>query len=640
MNFFNVKSSHLLMFPFSVLLLLVAARATPSITHQPSPGTNSLSIGVTVQNRITATTTRPPLRYQWLFNAVEIGNATNAAITLTNLQGDAAGAYTVRVGDEEGSIESHAWIVDVDPTFTRITNSMFNTAGGSSGVSWVDVNEDRWPDLWIGSKNGSPILLTNRMDGAFGRASSGVSGGIGSGAFADSDNDGHIDFFLAGANALYRGNGKGSFARSNVKFTGISSFCASWADYDNDGFVDLFAGNYFTGGVSALFHNDGNGGFTRITTNAPAQNRSNSQGVTWTDYDNDGRIDLFVANTRNQKCFLYHNDGGGKFTIVTNSPLTKISGSFATGAWGDYDNDGWPDLFLCGFNQKHYLFHNDGGSFSVVTNAGAIVTDSAEDQSAIWADYDNDGYLDLFVCSGGNKSLKDFLYHNNGDGTFEKITRGSLVNDSGEGAGAAWADFNRDGFPNLFVSNWGNVAAGDRFNYLYLNNGNSNAWLGIRCLGRVSNRSAIGAKVRVKATIRGREVIQLREISGGGYYVSQNELDPLFGFGDATNVNSVRVEWPSGIVQEFSSVAPRQFLDIIEPPRLKLLGIEVNELRFQAQGVEAGFWIDATRDFVNWEPLTNVNSSASTTISFPIADPSATFYRLRNSVTARPILPE
>jgi hypothetical protein len=621
------------------LLLVARPNASPTITRQPSPRTNSVSIGVTLQNRITATATQPPLLYQWFLNGVQISNSTNPAITLTNLQSSGAGAYTVRVSDEESSIESEPWIIDVDPAFTRITGSMFNTSGGSSGVSWVDVNEDGWPDLWIGGKTGAPILLTNRLDGTFARASSGVTGGLGSGAFGDFDNDGHIDLFLAGANTLYRGNGRASFTRTNINFGAIDSYCASWADFDNDGFLDLFAGNYYTGGLNTLLQNNGNGGFTKLTTTPPARDRSNSQGVTWADYDNDGLVDLFVANTGNQKCFLYHNDGGGNFTSVTNSPLTKISGAFATGAWGDYDNDGWPDLFLCGYKQKHYLFHNDGGSFSVVTNAGAIVTDSGEDQSAVWADYDNDGYLDLFVCSGGLNSLKDFLYHNNGDRTFEKIVRGSLANDNGEGAGAAWADFNRDGFPDLFVSNWGNVSSGDQFNYLYLNNGNSNAWLGIRCLGRVSNRSAIGAKVRVKATIHGRETVQLREISGGGYYVSQNEFDPLFGLGDATNVTSIRVEWPSGIVQELSNIPPRQFLNIIEPPCLKALGIQANQFRLQTQGAETGSWIDSSQDFIHWEPLTNVNSSsASMTLSFPTSHAPATFYRLRNSALLAPTI--
>jgi enediyne biosynthesis protein E4 len=635
MNSLHSAPSRHITLALSMLLLGDSAVAMPTITRQPSPRTNSVSLGVTLQNRITATTTFPPLRYQWFFNSTAITASTNASITLTNLQVAGAGFYTVTVSDEESSVESQPWIVDVDPTFTRILGTQFNVSGGSSGVSWADVNEDGWPDLFIGGKTGSPTLLTNRMDGTFGRASSGVSGGLGGAAFADFDNDGHVDLFLAGANALYRGNGKASFARTNINFGALSSFCASWADYDNDGFVDLFAGNYYTGGLNALFHNNANGGFVKITTNAPGLDRSSSQGVTWTDYDNDGRVDLFVANTGNQKCFLYHNDGAGKFTSNTNSPLTKISGAFSTGAWGDYDNDGWPDLFLCGYKQKHYLFHNDGGSFSIVTNAGAITSDAAEDQSAVWADYDNDGYLDLFVCSGGLASLKDFLYRNNGDGTFEKILRGSLVNDNGEGAGAAWADFNRDGFPDLFVSNWGNVASGDAFNYLYLNNGNSNAWLGIRCLGRVSNRSAIGAKVRVKAIIHGREVIQLREVSGGGYYVSQNALDPLFGLGDATNVSSVRVEWPSGIMQELVNVVPRQFIDIVEPPRVKSLDIEANEFRLQTQGAELGSWIDSSTDFVNWEPLIAIDaSSASTAIGFPLQGPAA-FFRVRRINAAK-----
>jgi enediyne biosynthesis protein E4 len=612
----------------TALIAITSLNAAPILTRQPSPLTNSVSIGVTLQNRVTATTTRPPLRYQWLLNSIDIPNATNALLILTNVRTDAAGRYTVRVADEEDSVVSQPWVVDVEPTFTRIIGNQFNVTGGSSGVSWVDVNGDRWPDLWIGSKNGSPLLLTNRMDGTFGRANSGVNGGIGSGAFADFNNDGHVDLFLGGANSLYRGDGKASFTRTNINLSGANTYCASWADYDNDGFVDLFAGNFYTGGLNALFRNDGNGGFTKITNNAPSRDRSNSQGVTWTDYDNDGRIDLFVANTGGQKCFLYHNDGGGKFTSITNSPVTTIAGAFATGAWGDYDNDGWPDLFLCGFNQKHYLFHNDGGTFSVVNNAGAIVTDSAEDQSAVWADYDNDGFLDLFVTSGGIVARKDFLYHNNGDGSFEKIVRGSLVNDNGEGAGAAWADYNHDGFPDLFVSHWGNVSAGDQFNYLYLNNGNSNAWLSIRCAGRISNRSAIGAKVRVKATIRGRSVIQLREISGGGYYVSQNALDPLFGLGDATKVDWVRVEWPSGIVQELTNVATRQFLEIIEPPRLKGIGIAANEFRFQTQGADIGFWIETSRDLINWQRLTNQPTTASE-ISVTL-DSRATFFRSRN----------
>src|SRR5262249_28195518 len=133
-----------------------------------------------------------------------------------------------------------------------------------------------------------PLVEPNGMvrvgRGTFGRASSGVTGGLGTGAFGDFDNDGHVDLFLAGANALYRGNGKASFTRTNIDFGAVNSYCASWADFDNDSFLDLFAGNYYTGGLNTLLQNNGNGGFTKLTTTPPGRDRSNSQGVTWADY--------------------------------------------------------------------------------------------------------------------------------------------------------------------------------------------------------------------------------------------------------------------------------------------------------------------------------------------------------------------
>src|SRR6185369_14226742 len=134
------------------------------------------------------------------------------------------------------------------------------------------------------------------------------------------------------------------------------------------------------------------------------------------------------------------------------------------------------------------------------------------------------------------------------------------VTEFGTGQGAAWGDYDNDGFPDLLVPNIFTYN-----NFLYHNNGNSNAWLTLKLEGRLSNRAAIGAKVRMKATIQGREVWQLREISGGGSLGSQNDLRAGFGLGDATNVDRVRVEWPSGLVQELTDLAPKQFVTVIEP---------------------------------------------------------------------------
>src|SRR6267142_1810131 len=379
-------------------------------------------------------------------------------------------------------------------------------------------------------------------------------------AWGDFNNDGFQDLFVStrtGPSLLYSNNGNGTFSRilaAPVATDSGSCFGAAWGDYDNDGFLDLFIGvNNF--GNDWLYHNNGLGGFTKMTTGSIVNSGGNANNCGWADYDHDGFLDLFVANS-DQNDFLYHNNGDGTFTRITNNAIALKAGNSQGGSWADYDNDGWPDLFVSRVNEPNLLYHNEGnGIFTPVTN-GIIVHDVSVGQGTSWGDYDNDGYLDLFVV---NPNARNFLYHNNGDGTFNKITNGAIVTDIGNGHGCGWADYDNDGYLDLFVAN--RLGA----NFLYRNNGNSNAWLTLKLEGRLSNRAAIGAKVRVKATIDRREVWQLREISGGGGLGSQNDLRAGFGLGSATNVDLVRIEWPSGIVQEFHDVAPRQFLTVIEP---------------------------------------------------------------------------
>jgi hypothetical protein len=173
--------------------------------------------------------------------------------------------------------------------------------------------------------------------------------------------------------------------------------------------------------------------------------------------------------------------------------------------------------------------------------------------------------LDLIVANYGNGG-KNRLYHNNGDGTFTRVAMGSIADDLGNSFGCIWGDYDRDGFLDLFVSN-GINSTGERNDFLYHNDGNSNAWLTIKCVGTRSNRSAIGAKVRVMATIAGKTFWQLREINTGDGN-SQSTLEAHFGLGNATNVETLRIEWPSGTVQEFANVAAKQYLTIAEPSRL------------------------------------------------------------------------
>jgi hypothetical protein len=455
--------------------------------------------------------------------------------------------------------------------FMAITNGPIVTdRGDSTGCAWGDYDNDGNLDLFV-SNFGTPFnyLYRNNGDGTFTRVTTGAiatddtnSEGA---TWADYDNDGFLDLFVAvglgGNDLLYRNNGGGSFTRITsgpVVQSGGNSRGAAWGDYDNDGFLDLFVANEQSQN-NFLFHNNGDGTFTRITSGSIVNDGGASYGCSWGDYDNDGFLDLFVANL-NQNNFLYHNNRDGTFRKVTSGGVVSDGGASQGCAWGDYDNDGLLDLFVANRNQKSFLYHNEGnGVFTAITN-GAIVNDVGYSWSPAWVDYDNDGFLDLFVANGppSGPGQNNFLYHNSGDGTFTKITTASIVDDGAISDGCAWGDYNNDGFVDLFVSN-----LNDQNNLLYRNDGNSNNWLTVRCVGQLSNRSGIGAKVRLKTTVESRW--QMREISGGSGYGSQNAPYACFGLGAATNVEVVRVEWPSGVVQELRPVAPKRRLTVTEP---------------------------------------------------------------------------
>ena len=445
-----------------------------------------------------------------------------------------------------------------EPPFTRISVGRVATDGGdSTGVAWADYDQDGYLDLFV-SNFGTPrnFLYRNNRDETFTRVDNGpittdIMNAEGC-VWADFDNDGDLDLFVSvglGANdVLYRNDGGGVFTRLTnippVQSGGNSRGCA-WADFDNDGWVDLFVANEKSQN-NFLFHNNGGNGFTRILTGAIATDRGNSFGCCWADYDNDGYQDLFVANN-GVRNFLYHNEGNGTFLkIATGAIITNIANS-AGCAWGDSDNDGYLDLFVANLGQKNFLYHNNSdGSFTLIRDAG-IGQEASYSWSGAWADFDNDGHLDLFVANGqpNGTGVKDFLYRNRGDGTFEKITLGSLVNDTSAGDGCAWGDYNNDGFLDLFVTN-----LNGQNNFLYRNSGNSNHWLTIQCEGRISNSSAIGTRLELTAEIAGVLVRQIREISAGTYLPATKVGEPVkvawFAFPELSLAFPSKADHPQG----------------------------------------------------------------------------------------------
>ncbi|MEO5572174.1 MAG: FG-GAP-like repeat-containing protein [Bacteroidia bacterium] len=464
-------------------------------------------------------------------------------------------------------------------TFTKITTgAIVNTPGDSRSVNWIDVNADGFIDcmitngpaggqnnfLYINNGAGGFTMVTNDTIVADHQPSDGAT-------WADTDNDGDPDCYVANwyqtNNLFYTDNGTGTFTQLAGAVVVSGGFCetASWGDYDSDGLVDLYVTNSAGLNKNLLFHNDGNNSFTKITSGAAVNDINDSRCVNWTDADLDGDLDLFVTNESSEDEIMYRNDGGGAFTKLTAGALLTNAGNTMSSSWADYDNDGDLDVFLSNDGSSNALFRNNGNFIFTKITGDTVSNTNAHSLSSAWSDIDNDGDLDLFVTNSFyTTSLQlNFLYFNNGNGSFTRVNNTAPATDSSWSYGCGFGDYDNDGFEDLAV-------ATVRFNsvdppdLLYHNDGNSNNWITITLVGTTTNKSAIGTKIRVKALINGVPVWQMREISAQTSYCGQNDLRAHFGLGNATVIDSIKVEWLSGTVENYAVISTDQFITITE----------------------------------------------------------------------------
>ncbi|TDI84940.1 MAG: T9SS type A sorting domain-containing protein [Caldithrix sp.] len=453
--------------------------------------------------------------------------------------------------------------------FTRTTaGDIVNDTGRSTGCSWIDFDGDEDLDLFVSNGNQNSeanFLYENNGDGTFTKITTGLivtdsNTSIG-GTWGDYDNDGDPDLFVTNRegqnNSLYRNEGNGAFTKitsGKIVNDGGNSNSSSWVDIDNDNNLDLFVVNFNE--ANFLYMNNGDGSFTKIETGVIVTEVTFSICGIWGDYDNDNDPDLFIANAGSRNNSLYRNDNGGQFVKITTGAIVNDGGSAIGCSWGDYNNDSYLDLFVANFlNQNNFLYRNNGdGTFTKITS-GAIVSDGGNSVGSTWSDFDNDGDVDLFV---GNDGQNNFLYSNNGNGQFTKITSGDIVNTGGSSFGLSSGDFDDDGNLDVFVAN----RAGET-NFLFVSDGNGNSWLNVKCIGVVSNTSAIGVKVSIMATINDTLVWQTREISAQTGYNSET-LRAHFGLGNATLIDSLRVIWPSGTIDVFEGFLPNKLVTITE----------------------------------------------------------------------------
>ena len=414
---------------------------------------------------------------------------------------------------------------------------------------------------------------------------------------ADYDNDGDLDVLvLRGAwleetgrsypNSLLSNNGKGRFT-DVTKAVGLAEThyptqAAAWADYDNDGDLDLFIGNeHFP---SQLFRNDGGGSFVDTAVEAGVTNDDFAKAAVWGDYDDDGFPDLYVSNFGGLNR-LYRNNGDGTFEDVAFSlgveaPLR----SFPAWFW-DFDNDGNLDLFVSGYEwdvrdvaadhmglpaiatELDRIYRGSGsGSFKEVGKSVGL-TRITQPMGANFGDVNNDGFLDFYLGTGYpayEGLMPNLLFRNEGGNRFTDISAAAGVGHLQKGHGVAFLDFDQDGDQDLFVE-LGGAYAGDVFsNALFENPGTRNGWIVVRLEGVDSNRSAIGARIRVDIKEQGVSRSIYRWVNSGGSF-GANPLRQHIGLGSASCVETLEIHWPTtGQTQEFHQIDVRQFIALRE----------------------------------------------------------------------------
>ena len=504
-----------------------------------------------------------------------------------------------------------------------------------AGVAFWDYDQDGDVDVYINNSDSltDPLKIHNRLwendgTGKFQDVSDerGVAniGSLGRGlSWGDYDNDGDTDLLVGNMPDNDRGDdmipttlyknlhtetGELKFEDVTVAaglirsdhprdaivggFTDTSGGVA-WADYDNDGDLDFLYRNTSDDVDQSLFRNNGDGTFTEVTDEAGVKIldyslEADSQGSTgWFDFDQDGHIDLLSPNEGHNNV-LFRNNGDGTFSDVTRnrqppSGIPFFNEGDANGVClGDIDNDGDIDAYIPNADQANRLIRNNlketgEATFTDITMASGT-GDMRGARGCTMADYDNDGFLDIYVSNTGPSNVlfndvadenfppfvqfyvsrtpeHNVLYRNNGDGTFTDVTESAGADAYGTGMGVASGDVNGDGFSDIIAT-----SRPKGRNWLFLNKGNDNNWIKVKLVGTKSNKSAFNARVIVTSG----DLEVTKEIYSSTGYNSVDDPALIFGLGKRDSVDSIEVIWPSGIVQRLDNVSPGQTVTITE----------------------------------------------------------------------------
>jgi len=507
----------------------------------------------------------------------------------------------------------------------------YTALGASATVA--DYDGDGYDDVFVTDSKlgGKNHLYHNNHNFTFTDVAeaAGVAGGnddedaTASSLWFDYNNDGRPDLFVVrfGHNALYENLGGGKF-KDVTKKAGLYRYSnaikAIAFDYDHDGQLDLFVGSYFqpinifkpdsprffpesfetanNGGGITVFHNNGNGTFTDVTKKAGFNLSGWTLDMGHGDADNDGFDDLYIACDFGTDRF-FHNNGNGTFTDITEKAIGFDTKKGMNVDWGDFDNDGLLDIYVTNITDDYmregnFLWHNNGDLTFTDVSRETGTAETGWGWGAKFFDYDNDGWLDLYVVNGwvsagkdsyvpdifamvtkpgidfadarnwppmGNKSLSGYekkkLFHNEHGQTFRNDAARHGLDSTRDGRGIAIADFDNDGRLDIFVANANSEP------YLYRNTMPAGPhWVQFALVGTKSNKAAVGAQVRLTAG----GMTRLQFISGGNSFAGQSSNRVHFGLGDASKIDRMEVRWPTGKREVFTGIQADKLNRIVE----------------------------------------------------------------------------
>ena len=493
------------------------------------------------------------------------------------------------------------------PRFANIAPRLgLDSSSLSGGVIVDDVDNDGDLDIVVSTwdPRGQVRLFRNEGDGTFTDRTRqagllGLYGGLNM-VQTDYDNDGWVDLFvLRGAwlgrngrhpNSLLHNNGDGTF--TDVTFeAGLGDVhyptqSAAWADYDNDGDLDLYIGNESSDELRApgqLFRNKGDGTFTDVAAEAGVENLRYAKGVVWGDYDGDRRPDLYISNYR-QANRLYRNNGDGTFTDVAEAlGVTGPTASFPAWFW-DMDNDGVLDLYVAAYSagiedlaanalgrpdsaERARLYRGTGrGGFEDVAGTYGLLRPNAP-MGANFGDLDNDGFLDFYVGTGYpdyHNLMPNVMYRNQRGRAFADVSYAAGVAHLQKGHAVGFADLDNDGDQDIFEQMGGAFPGDAARDVLYENPGFGNHWLTVQLVGVHSNRAAIGARIRALVVEDGQARQIVKHVNSGGSF-GANPLQQTIGLGHSNRIDTLEVFWPtSNLTQTFHDVPIDRAIRIVE----------------------------------------------------------------------------